>query len=484
MSLFKNATYNILGAALPSALTLVTVPLYLQFVGIERYGVLALCWVFLSYSAFMDFGLGLAVARLIAKSRDGGPEAAEGLWTAIWLSLAFSAVAAVAVYGGGLYYFGSVADLTPSFRTEVASAIPVIAAMVPILMLSGVLGGALQGRERFLVFNGTGMLGNTLLAILPLIFAYFWSPTLPVLLFGALLARLTPLPWLFLACRRAVPLTGARRPSPAVARSLLGFGGWVSLTSITTVVLNSADRLAIGSALGAAAVSVYTIPYNLMSRVYIIPHSLGPVLFARFASLDQAERDKLLVQGVRAVAAIITPILIGAVLVVEPFFTLWIGAELTRAALPISYVFAMAFWFYCLGYPAQSVLQASGRPDLVSKVLAAEVVPFIAGLLLALAYFGLMGAALVFMLRSLVEALALLVLARISWSALKPLLPAGGLTLAAVVAAYGLDGLAEYLVLIPLLIAASVWSWIHAPQPLRDRLGQLLAAFTRSRRDA
>lgn len=482
MSLSKNATYNFLGAALPSALTLVTVPLYLQLVGVERYGVLALCWVFLSYSAFMDFGLGLAVTRMIAGSRDGGSDPSEGLWTAIWLSLAFGAAAAALVYGGGLYYFGSVANLAPTFRTEVAAGIPAMAAMVPAVMLSGVLGGALQGRERFLVFNAVGMLGNVLLAILPLAFAYFWSPALPVLLLAALIARLATLPWLFVACRRAVPLKGARRPSPAVARSLLGFGGWISLTSITLVLLNSADRLAIGSALGAAAVSIYTIPYNLMSRIYLIPHGLGPVLFARFASLDQAERDRLFVQGLRTVAAIITPMLIGAVLVVEPFFTLWIGPELTRAALPVSYVFAMAFWFYCVGYPATSVLQASGRPDLVSKVLAAEVLPFVAGLLLALSYFGLMGAALVFMLRSLVEALALLLLARISWSALKPLLAAGGLTLAAVAAAYGLDGLAEYLVLIPVLIAAMAWSWIHAPTSMRDRLGQSLSAFTRSRR--
>lgn len=98
MSLSRNATYNAMAAALPSALTLVTVPLYLHLVGVERYGVLALCWVFLSYSAFMDLGLGLAVARRIAKCREGDEEeAAKALWTAIWLSLAIGVVAGVAV---------------------------------------------------------------------------------------------------------------------------------------------------------------------------------------------------------------------------------------------------------------------------------------------------------------------------------------------------------------------------------------------------
>ena len=472
MSLSRNATYSAIAAALPSALTLVTVPLYLHFVGVERYGVLALCWVFLSYSAFMDFGLGLAVARKIAQVRDGDrEEAAEALWTAIWLSLALGLAAAAAVYAGGLYYFGNMAKVAATFRGEVAAAIPLMAAAVPVLMLSGVLTGALQGRERFLALNAAQVMGNALGAILPLVLAYAWTPVLPVLVAGALLGRLAPIPLLFVLCRRAVPLRGVRRPSGASARSLLGFGGWVSLTTIAVTVLNSADRLMVGGMIGAAAVSIYTIPYNLMSRIYIVPHSLGPVLFPRFAWLDQSERDNLVSHGLQTVAAIVTPLLIGAVMLVKPFFTLWIGPELTEAALPLSYMFAAGFWFYCIGYPAVGLLQATGRPDLVSKLLLAQIPPFIAATLLALSLFGLIGAALVFLIRTPLEAIALLLLARVPWPTLRPLVVPAGLTVASVVAAWALDGMVRYPVLLALLAAATLWSAIHAPAAIRNRLG-------------
>lgn len=471
MSLSRNATYNAIGATLPSVLTLVTVPLYLHLVGVERYGVLALCWVFLSYSAFMDFGLGMAVARKIAKCREGDEEeAAQTLWTAIWLSLGLGLVAAAAVYAGGLAYFGSMAKVAPSFRSEVAAAIPLMAAMLPAAMVSGVLGGALQGRERFLALNGAQLLGNVLLAVLPLVLAYFWSPVLPVLLAGAVVARLAPLPWLIHLARRAVPLKGVVRPSAASARGLLGFGGWVSLTTMSVTVLNTADRLAIGSTIGAAAVSIYTIPYNLMSRVYIIPHSLSPVLFPRFAFLEKPDRDDLVRHGLQTVAALVTPLLIGAVMLVEPFFTLWIGPELTAPALPLAYLFAIGFWFYCIGYPAVGLLQATGRPDLVSKLLIAQILPFIAATLLALSLFGLVGAALVFVLRTPLEAIALLLLARIPWASLRPLLLPGALTLGSVAAAYFLAGIVQYLLILALLAAATVWSAVHAPAAVRERL--------------
>ncbi|HEX8308803.1 MAG TPA: flippase [Allosphingosinicella sp.] len=482
MSLSRNATYSAIAATLPSVLTLVTVPLYLHFVGVERYGVLALCWVFLAYSAFMDLGLGLAVARRIAQSRDGdGEDAAEALWTAIWLSLGLGLAAGAAVYAGGLYYFGNMAKVAPTFRSEVAAAIPLMAAAVPVLMLSGVLSGALQGRERFLALNSAQVLGNALGAVLPLVLAYFWSPVLPVLVAGALLGRLVPVPLLFALCRRAVPLRGISRPSGACARSLLGFGGWVSLTTIAVAVLSSADRLMIGGMIGAAAVSVYTIPYNLMSRIYIVPHSLSPVLFPRFAWLDESERQNLVLHGLQTIAAIVTPLLIGAVMLVKPFFTLWIGPELTQAALPLSYMFAVGFWFYCIGYPAIGLLQATGRPDLVSKLFLAQIVPFIGANLLALSMFGLVGAVLVFLVRLPLEAIALVLLARIPWSTLKPLVVPAGLTVSAVLAAWALDGFERYPVLLALLAAATLWSAIHAPAAIRNRLGRFARFLPGSR---
>ncbi|HYE27843.1 MAG TPA: oligosaccharide flippase family protein [Allosphingosinicella sp.] len=479
MSLSRNATYNIIGAALPSLLTLVTVPLYLHIVGVERYGVLALCWVFLNYSSFMDFGLGLAVAHRIAKSRPGEDEAAgHAFWTAVWLSLAAGAVATAAVYAAGTFYFGSMAKVDPTFRGEVAAAVPVMAAMVPAVMLGGVLGGVLQGRERFLAFNAAGLLSNTLLAVLPLTLAVLWSPALPVLVAGALAARLAPIPWLYHLCRKAVPLHGVRAPSRAAARGLLGFGGWVSLTTIANTVIGTADRLAIGGAIGAAAVSVYSISLNVVSRVMLIPHSLAPALFPRLSALAKRDRDVLVLHGIQTVAAIVTPVLIGVVILVEPFFTLWIGRRLAVEAVPLAYLFAVGFWFYCVGYLAMSLLQASGRPDLVSKVIAAEVVPFIAGLIVALSLFGLPGAAMVYSLRAIVEALALLLLARVPWPALRSLLPPLALTLAAVAVAHESGGLTEYAVLALLLAAALAWSWIHAPQVVRDRVGRVAPFLT------
>jgi hypothetical protein len=179
---------------------------------------------------------------------------------------------------------------------------------------------------------------------------------------------------------------------------LLTFGGWVVLTTIANGLLQTVDRLAIGGAIGPAAVAAYAIAYGLVSRVYLIPHGLSAALLPRYAAAGDEERARLIRSSIQAVAVTTTPAIIAFVLIVEPFFNIWIGPELTGTAAPIAYVLAGGFWIYCIAHMAYTMVQATGRPDRVGKLLMAEVIPYAAVLFLGMWAFGLVGAAAAFTL--------------------------------------------------------------------------------------
>ncbi len=474
MSISRNAAYNFVGAALPSVLTLVTVPLYLDLVGVERYGVLTLCWVLLGYASYLDLGLGPALARSIASKQDHeGADASTYFWNSVWLSLVFGGLGAMIIYAATLLYFGGMANVSTTFRGEVAGAAPFIAAIVPVMLLGGPMGGALQGRERFLAGNLIGVLTNSLLAVLPLLLAYLWRADLAGLVVGALAARVLPVPLAFWICKQAVPLTAPEKLDPKIAKELLRFGGWMSLTALAIGILNTADRLLIGSAIGAAAVAAYAIPYGLVSRVIIIPHSLGSALFPRFAYVDEKERVRLLTSSIQAVAAIVTPMSVALLAIMEPFFTIWIGPELTPISAPVGYFLTTGFWIYCVGYPAFSMLQAMGRPDLVSKLHWAETFPYLAAIFAGAWFFGLSGAAFVVTVRFAIETLLLFRLARVPVSSVKFLVLPLALVMGSAVAAAGLSGTLRYGVLAGSLVASIVWSAFHVPDVLRPYVQKL-----------
>lgn len=469
MSISRHTTYNLAGALLPIAITLVTVPLYLDVVGAERYGALSIAWVLLGYLGFLDLGLGAAVSQRIAAHPDGdGPR--RIFWTGLWTSLAMSLLAAALFYTGAAIYFSMFEPQTLAMR-EFQAAVPWIGMILPVAMLSGVTGGALHGRQRFLAMNVINASSSTLMSLLPLLIAFLWWPTLSGLIAGAIAARAVGLMLHFWTCTRALPLRGLERPRPELLKSLLSFGGWVTVSTAVSPLLQTVDRLAIGATLGAGAVAAYSIAFSLVARMSVIPASLSSALFPRFAATDSQERERLAELSVVTTAAVMTPLAIGALLLIEPFFTLWLGAEMARTTVPVACALVAGAWGNSIAFVPVTLLQGSGRPDLVAKIHLVEVMPYWLALGGGLYFFGLVGAALAWTARVSAEAFIFWRRAGLGLSRLAALLPPF-LLLSAALMALRLGGLAQVLATGALLLAACVWSLFHMPEVLETRLRQ------------
>src|SRR5436305_9700247 len=99
MTIFRNAALGLVGAVVPITISLITVPFYSQAVGVERYGVLSIVWVFLGYFGLMDFGLGGAIAQKLAASRNETQRHKQSIfWTSCMLGIVFGAVGSIILY--------------------------------------------------------------------------------------------------------------------------------------------------------------------------------------------------------------------------------------------------------------------------------------------------------------------------------------------------------------------------------------------------
>ncbi len=466
VSISRHTTYNLAGALLPVAITLVTVPLYLAVVGAERYGALAIAWVLLGYLGFLDLGLGAAVSQRIAAHPDGdGPR--RFFWTGLWTSLAMSLLAAAVFYVGAAIYF-SVAPPGTAMMQEFQAAVPWIGMILPVAMLSGVTGGALHGRQRFLAMNVINATSSTLMSLLPLLVAFLWWPTLSGLIAGAIAARAVGLLLQLWTCTRAIPLRGVERPRRELLKPLLSFGGWITVSTAVSPLLQSMDRLAIGAFLGTAAVAAYSIAYSLVARMAIIPASLSSALFPRFAVDADGERERIVGLALAATAAVMTPAVIGALLLIQPFFILWLGPEMARASVPVAYALVAGAWTNSIAYVPATLLQGSGRPDLVAKTHLVEILPYWMVLGGSLYLFGLVGAAAAWSARASADCLLLCWRSGLRRAHLRPLLiPLALLGLS--LAALALDNMTRLLSTSILFMSSCVWMMVHLPASARQR---------------
>jgi O-antigen/teichoic acid export membrane protein len=472
MSVSRNTAFNLVGAVVPIVLALVTVPLYLHAIGADRYGVLAIAWLLLGYFGLFDLGLGRATTyRLAALSGEEPAAHARVFWTAVVVNIGMGLVGAVVLWAASAYFFEAVFKIPADLRREVIASAPYLAASVPIATLTGVLTGALQARQRFFEMNMVSILSTTLFQVFPLLVAWFVGPSLPLLLASAVAARLLAILVLWWQCHRYVI---AEAPKPVFDRSevktLLSYGGWVTVTGLFGPLLVILDRFAIGAIIGATAVTIYTVPFQLAQRLTILPNALVNALFPRLPSASVEERERIAERALRVLLPIVTPPVLFGIFALYPFMDLWIGKELGRQAAEVGGLILLGFWANSLGIFAYVAMQASGRPDLVTKILLVEIPPYLILLYFAMTWFGIIGCAAVFALRCAADSALMTWVAfrrfhglNLLGAALIPLIAAIGLA-----ARFHYDQTAWWAIFALAMALVVLFCWIIAPDELKN----------------
>jgi O-antigen/teichoic acid export membrane protein len=163
------------------------------------------------------------------------------------------------------------------------------------------------------------------------------------------------------------------------------------------------DRFAIGVMLGATAVTNYTVPVQLASRAAILPSALTGALFPRLSASDTEGQRQLFDRSMLTFAAILGLPFIGAIYLIGPFIQVLVGRDLGVEAQMIGRIMVAAAWANGLALISFTKLEASGRPDLVAKMLLLEIPPYLVLLYLGTHYFGVIGAALATAIRYLMD---------------------------------------------------------------------------------
>jgi O-antigen/teichoic acid export membrane protein len=402
-----------MGMVIPIAIALVTVPIYISYIGVARYGVLSIIWLVLGYFGFLDFGLSRAAANALAKIANASKEERAGvLMTSLYLNLLLGAIGGILLYFAGGLILRHLATMSDVMIAEVEKAFPWIACMLPLALLAGVGRGAMQARERFFDLNVLDLISFTLGQVLPLLCIMTIGPSLVVVIPAAFFARALSVGLSLGWVARIESVRTFLIFDRSRSRELLGFGVWVTITNVIGPLLTSIDQLLMGSMLGATAVAYYAVPMNLVSRSQLLSLSLTAVLFPRFSQQQPEEAMLLARKAVLSLGYGFGAICGPAIILGGAFLTLWIGADFASHATLVLELLLIGAWFNGIAFIPYAFLQGQGRPDLVAKLHALELVPYVAVLWFLLHRFGLPGAALAWGARVVADAALLFRLSR------------------------------------------------------------------------
>ncbi|RYF35116.1 MAG: flippase [Comamonadaceae bacterium] len=485
MSLSKNTAFTMTAAALQIGLTLVTLPMYLSLIGLDRYGVVVFIWLVFEYMLLFNLGLDRATINFLSRYRDDAARATSHFWAAMAVCAATGALAALFVYACFPFVLSHLLSISPSLMAEMGHAFLALTALALISIAGSILAALLQAHERFFELNLAQLAMSAAFQIAPLLAATVWSARLEtIIVVGAAARSLQTILYLAFCLRRKHRL-GRPVFSRVDATAMLRYGAWTSISGVISPIVVNLDRVLIGTLSGSAAVALYALPYNLVMKAQLIPTSLASAMFPRLSQdTDVRSRMATAETALLMLAIVLSGGLIVGSFLLEPFLTVWIRQFVSRDAVLVGQFLILGIWFNGLAIVPFVWLQATGRPDRVAKVHMAELVPFVLLLWAMVANFGIVGAAIAWTLRVIADSAAMFYAAGIGWSRLRRLAVPLCVVIGAVVfnclpqrSAWAAGGAG-----VVLMIFLLAWAWRNSPAAMLAPVQQLLRRFAWSPR--
>jgi len=410
--LARNAVLNFFGQLLPLLVGIITIPLVVNGLGTEQFGLLSLVLIILGYFAIFDLGLGRATTKYVAEAlgKNEIHQIPSILWTSVSIQAVLGFFCGVVLSIIAPFLVEEILNIPPYLICEAKFTLYLIALSIPLVMISSSFTGFIQANQRFDLQNSISIPFSILSFILPLIGIYlgFQLSGIVILL---LVARCGSLITYLMACFHIFPQLKRYSYSSGLLSRLFIFGGWATISNIVSPLMVYMDRFLIGAILTISAVTYYTVPYDIVTRLWIISSSLILAVFPAFSTLEGLkERIKLEMVFARSLKYLfitIGPLAILGILFSWDILQIWLGNDFARESTLTMQILTIGVLINSLANIPFALLQGSGRPEIPAKFHLIELSFYIVILWIFVSNFGISGAACAWTIRVIVDAFLL-----------------------------------------------------------------------------
>ena len=414
--LLRGSAWNLAGLAVPLLVAIVSIPWLIRWVGLERFGFIALAWVLIGYASLFDLGIGRALIRTVSAklaSGDAVGAAASGR-TGLSFLLLFGLLAGALMALLTSALVSHVLVVPPALQGEAHDAMWLLALSLPFVMITNGYVGVLSAHQAFKLLNLIRASFSVLSYLLPLALAAAGWVSLPAVVGTILCLRIVGTLAFALACRRRFGFGwSVDRPDRALTLELLSLGGWMSVSNLVSPLLSYLDRLLIGTLVPLRGVGIYAAPYDLLSRMMAIPYAVVAAFFPIATALQAGSpmAAKALCDISRYLFLLMFPLLFATMVLAHPAMTLWLGPEIGPQAATVLQILVLGVFFNALAQGPATLIQAAGRPRDMAILHLVELPLFLLLLWQLTARWGITGTAVAASLRFSLDAGAVLVLA-------------------------------------------------------------------------
>jgi O-antigen/teichoic acid export membrane protein len=402
VSVKANVVANYISQAYIALLGFVFVPVFIKYLGIEAFGLVAIFTILQSSLAVLDMGMKPALGREMAKftARGHDPQSIRDLLRSVEVA---ACAIATSVFLGTLLAAGWIASKWLNVESLSAStvkhAIVGMGALCALRFVENIYSSSIAGLQRQVLQSVLVSSMVTVRALGAIAVLAWVSPTVEGFFIWQVLISAITVPVLAAVVYRQLPT--APRPARFSWHSLTGiwrFAGGVMTITLMSVLLTQTDKLLLSRLLPLNVFAIYAVAGVVSSALYMLSSPIGTAFYPSFAQLITL-RDVVALRLAYHQASQLSAVVMGSAAIVLIIFadtvlSAWTGnPTLTRDAAPILRVLAFGTLLSgFIGIPYQMQL-AHGWTKLIVKMNVFAVAVLAPMLILIVPRYGGIGAA-------------------------------------------------------------------------------------------
>ena len=402
MSLKKNVVSNYLGQGWSAFMGLAFIPIYIQFLGMEAYGLIGLFAIMQAWLLLLDMGMTPTLIREMARYTRGAhsPQSIRDLLRSLEvLSFGLAILISVSVWAASDFLASGWLQAEQLPTTTIAQALSIMAVVVSLRFVENIYRGSLLGLQRQVWMNSAHAILSTLRHGGAIAVLAWLSPTIEAFfIWQGLISLITVAVFV-----RAVYQTLERSPSAArfslsaLAEIWRFAAGMITITFLT-LLLTQIDKILLSRMLTLETFGYYTLATVVAGALLIITGPITQAFYPRMVELITRDDQQVLVekfhQGSQLISIVTAPATMLLSFFAAGFIFAWSGdIVLAENTAPILSVLVLGTFLNGLTQMPFKLLLAHGWTSFVVKTNLVAVIVLVPTIFWVVPRYGALGAA-------------------------------------------------------------------------------------------
>lgn len=409
--------WNLIGMSVPILMAVLCIPILIAGLGTDRFGILTIAWVVMGYFSFFDFGLGRATTKFVSEYMENGlcDTLRSVIWSSIFAHIFLGLVGGMLLFAFAKMLAVNILKIPIDLQSEVKNTFFLLAISVPFVVVTAVFRGLLEAINRFDLVNIVRIPSSVVNYVGPLLIVWFFTQNLvPVVGIIALGRAVVLFFYIFFSFRNFPPLRNKPKLNFSIVKTMLGYGGWLTISNMISPILVSLDRFIIAAVVSVSAVAYYATPYEIVTKLWLFSASLLAVLFPKFSAMGVNRTHEIPMVYSRAVIvllSLVTPFVAIFLVFGYELLAVWIGDDFAIKSTPVLTWLSIGVLINVLAQVPSTFMQSIGRADIPAKLHLFELPLYAIGIYLIAPEMGIVGVAMIWTFRATIDAGLLFLLA-------------------------------------------------------------------------